>query len=344
MTEYDYHDVLSKLGLEMGEEQESRAITVLRAILNTSDTLGEPHSFGEIYDKILASEDKFQPSKAWVHRLLKSLLEDGLIRLESPEAHRNRYIADVNSIANGLEKIKDTQEEKLEKELQKLKTKLSFFSELDVGIIAEQLIEDLTGQQQTLSSRFIRGTQELHRVLKNNIHTRAEKGDILRSNMTWLGSLGRGSQHRIKKDIEAASRGVEVRWMINSKIFKMDEQIRNQLGKEDLVQLFQLFFKLKRDKVPFNLRVYGGEEAYNHVSLNRDALAMVITDEPLTATYVTRDFNAELIDNTVNNFDELWSSAIPIFSLKNGDLEKLGIKPNGFIGSILASIETGEDK
>jgi hypothetical protein len=344
MSEVNYHEALSKLGLEMGKDQESRALTVLRAILNTSDALGEPHSFGEIYEQILNIDDKFEPSKAWVHRLLKSLLEDGLIRLESPEAHRNRYIADVNSIANGLERLKEAQEARLEKELDRLKKDMSFFSELDVGVIAEHLIEDLTGKQQTLSSRFIRGTEELHRVLKNNIHARAEKGDIIRSNMTWLGSLGKGAQQRVGKDIEAASRGIEVRWIINSKIIQMDEEIKRQLPKEDILQLFQVFFKLRRDKVPFSLRVHSGSEAYNHVSLNRDALAMVITDEPLTATYVTRDFNADLIDNTVDNFDELWKDSVPIFELKKEDLDKFGIDSKGVIGKILATVEAGEKK
>ncbi|TFG12268.1 hypothetical protein EU537_09990 [Candidatus Thorarchaeota archaeon] len=340
MSKFEYHDALSKLGLEMGNERESRGITVLRAILNTSDTLGEPHTFGEIYDQILSMDDKFEPSKAWVHRLLKSLLEDGLIRLESPEAPRNRYIADVNSIANGLEKIKEAQEEKLEEELKKLKKDLSSFSELDVGVIAEHLIEDLTGKKQTLSSRFIKGIEELHRVLKNNIHAQAEEGDIIRSNMTWLGSLAKDSHHRIRKDIEAASRGVEVRWMISSRIFQMEQKIKSGLPSEELAHLFQDFFKLRRNKMSFDLRIHRGAEAYNHVSLNRDALAMIITDEPLTATYVTRDFNAELIDNTVDNFDALWNNSISLFELKGEDLEKLRIDPNGVIGKILAGLET----
>ncbi|MFW9795011.1 MAG: hypothetical protein ACFFEE_11945 [Candidatus Thorarchaeota archaeon] len=322
------------------DRQESRLINLLTTILRMSKTPPEPLTFAEIYDALHMENPDLKLTKAWVHRILKSLVDAQLIRVESPSAHRKKYIADVNTVMAGLEQLKGTRIEELEAQSDEIKHTLEEINSLDCGELAQQFVKSITGTHQKVSSRIVRGVEELHRVLRYNMLDIAKKGDVIRATVLWLTPLVNESAiNRTQKFIEAAMRGAEVRYM-----FSTDAVIAEGLGDgvinfEDARGMLQHVGKLIQEGVKFDIRFYDGIRTYQQVSLNSDNMALVISENPLTATWITRDFNPDLIDNAVKAFDREWRKAKSFFRMTPEDMQALGAAPGGLISRLVGSAE-----
>ena len=205
---------LEIFGFSAGTRKESRMMSLLGVILNLQTDPPIPLTFGEIYERVQKDEPEAGLTKAWVHRVIKSLVDSQLIRVENPTAHRKKYIADVNTVMTGLEQLKSERVNELEAQKGEIDKTLDVVNRLDCGQLAQQLIRNVTGAQQKISSRIVRGVDELHRVLRYNMLDVAEKGDTIRATVLWLGPfIDQDALSRTMRFIEAARRGAEVRYI-----------------------------------------------------------------------------------------------------------------------------------
>jgi len=335
-TDEGIKEALKLVGFMTGDKQESRSINLLNIILKMQTDRPIPLTFANIYDHFMKKNPESKLSKAWVHRVLKSLVDSQIIRVESPTAHRKKYIADVNTVMSGLEKLKSDRIKELEaqsSEIEKTHTKLS---NLDCGDLAQQFIKTTTGTQQKIRSRIVRGVEELHRVLRYNMLDVAKKGDTIRATVLWLGPfIDQDALSRTMRFIEAARRGAEVRYMVSTDVFKLQEGTDITFKIEDAKAAMQQISELRKSGIKFDVRLYDGPKTYNQVSINKDNMALIITENPVTATWITKDFNPNLIDNAVKTFDRDWKRAKSLLELTPKDLQSFGVTPGGLISDII---------
>ena len=135
-----------------------------------------------------------------------------------------------------------------------------------------------------------------------------------------------------------ARKGVDVRWLVDITVFQSQE-FSDVVSSDYAVMMFQEFFKLEKEGKKIQMRLYKGGSTYNQSSLNNEKLALIITESPVTATFVTREFNKDLIDDVIGNFDEYWKNALPILSAKPDDLQKLGLFENPLMGEIMMKLQ-----
>lgn len=328
-------EALEVCGFVAGDRQESRLMALLSVILKLQEEKAAPLTFGEIYNQLLKDEPGSKLTKAWVHRVLKSLVEIQMVRLESPTSRRKRYIADVNTVMAGLEQLKSERIKELDVQRAEIDETLNLVRKLECGDLAQQFVESVTGSQQKISSRIVRGVEELHRVLKYNMLDVAKKGDTIRANLLWVGPFLVGDTiQRMISFIEAAKRGADVRYLTSTDVFRVEELTNIQFDEAAAAVLFKQLIELKKGKTKFDLRIYDGPKTYFQVSLNTDNMALVIADNPLTATWITRDFNPDLIDNAVKAFDREWKKAKSFLDLTPQDLRALGVEPDALISRI----------
>ena len=139
---------------------------------------------------------------------------------------------------------------------------------------------------------------------------------------------------RTMRFIEAARRGAEVRYMISSDVFKLEEITDKSFKIEEAMGAMQQIIELRKSGIKFDVRIYDGPKTYNQVSINKDNMALIIAENPVTATWITRDFNPDLIDNAVKAFDRDWKRAKSLLELTPKDLQSFGVKPGGLISEI----------
>ena len=337
---------LGLCGFMTGERQESRLMNILAVILRLQEFPPIPLTFAEIYEQFLKEEPSTKLTKAWVHRVLKSLVDSQLIRVENPKSHRKRYIADVNTIVTGLERLKSTKVVDLETRGKEIDEELTKVTALDCGYLSKELVEAVTGRQEELSSRIVRGVEELHRVLRYNMLDNAGRGDIIRATALWMGPfIDNDVVTRTMRFAEAAERGADIRYLISIDFFNLerDKGVRFQL-KEGL-QMLEDLGELRNRGKKFDIRLYAGPNTYNQISFNRESMALVITENPMTATWISRRFNPDLIDNAVKTFDKDWKMSESFFDLTVEDiLKRIGVAPEELIRLLMSNEEEDNRK
>ncbi|MGY5864189.1 MAG: hypothetical protein RTV41_06260 [Candidatus Thorarchaeota archaeon] len=333
-------NALELCGFLSGDRQESRLMNLLTIILKLQTDPPIPLTFAEIYEQLQKDEPESKLTKAWVHRVLKSLVDVQLVRVENPAAHRKRYIADVNTVMAGLEQLKSTRISEIATQKSEIDKTLEQVERLDCGDLAKKFVKNITGTQQKISSRIVRGVEELHRVLKYNMLDVAKKGDTIRATMLWIGPfLDPGTMDRTQRFVEAAMRGADVRYMMSVDIFRLEELTDLKFDEERAVGMVQGLVQLKKSGVKFDFRIYSGPRTYFQVSLNNDNMALVITEDPMTATWITRDFNPDLIDNAVEAFDKAWKTSRSLLDMSPEDMLAFGVNPGGLISKIFSKDE-----
>ncbi|MCK5265533.1 MAG: hypothetical protein KAR03_07990, partial [Candidatus Thorarchaeota archaeon] len=321
-------------------------MNILAVILRLQEFPPIPLTFAEIYEQFLKEEPSTKLTKAWVHRVLKSLVDSQLIRVENPKSHRKRYIADVNTIVTGLERLKSTKVVDLETRGKEIDEELTKVTALDCGYLSKELVEAVTGRQEELSSRIVRGVEELHRVLRYNMLDNAGRGDIIRATALWMGPfIDNDVVTRTMRFAEAAERGADIRYLVSTDFFNLerDKGVRFQL-KEGL-QMLEDLGELRNRGKKFDIRLYAGPNTYNQISFNRESMALVITENPMTATWISRRFNPDLIDNAVKTFDKDWKMSESFFDLTVEDiLKRIGVAPEELIRLLMSNEEEDNRK
>ncbi|NOR38054.1 MAG: hypothetical protein GQ580_00530 [Candidatus Thorarchaeota archaeon] len=330
---------LRSLGLVAGSSVDSRTLNLLGAVLRIQEDPPAPMQFKRIYESMMADNPGSSLTKAWVQRVLKSLVIDRLIRVESEHAYRKMYLADVSTVMAGLEKIKSETIQKLNSQKSVLAQQLDFMTSMDCGLLAENLVEGLTGDRQKLSSRFIKGMDEYYRVTNTTIYEPAKEGDIIRCSIVTFAPYVKGAMERVDRIFVVAARGVEVRYLVTIEALKHDSSIRSEIAPDRLAMTIASFIHSLNEGLPIDIRFNDGpQNTYQFMSINNDSLAFMISENPLTAAWITRVFNPDLIDNAIASFDLQWEEAVSLSKLSPEYLKNAEIPPNACIVEALADV------
>ncbi|MGY5875059.1 MAG: hypothetical protein RTU30_04890 [Candidatus Thorarchaeota archaeon] len=330
-------DRLSLLGLQ------SRALSVLTIILKSQIASSEPLTSSAIHDAIKKEGTGSDLTKAWIHRVLKSLVEMRLIRIEDEQAYRKRYTTDLETITNGFEFLKAKSIEDIKKEQAQMEEKQEVITSCDCSTIAETLVGGITGQKIQLSSRFIRGLDEFYRVSDNSIFAVAQDKDIIRNSLLWLSPFVTRASDRIQKMVSAIENGTEIRYLVARNIFEQGNLIGEAVGVKKLQESLGVLTSIYREG-KIDVRIYDGpKNAYNFTSLNEDRIAFILTQEPLTAIYFTKEFNPDLILNSIESFDKLWAAAPSFLGMILSYMKDGKFKDPKVLSSIFPGLTQGKE-
>ncbi len=325
---------LRMLGLEISEDRRSRSMFILRTLLVIQLDSPEPLSFAQIYDAVNDVEEGLSYSKAWVHRLLKELVDKDLVKTTSNSASRRMYVCDINTLMTGIKKIKADTIEDLTNQMEESQATIDLLESLDSNDLAQQVFAQLTGKFDTPSSRFLTGIDELHHVTDETIYSAAKEGDIIRCSVFDVNSFINGVNNRIGRIITTPALGAEIRYAVTSEVFQMDPETTALVPEDWLLSFTKGILQMQGRGLDFRI-VKPKIRGYQFVSLNKEIMALMISHNPVTAAWVTRKFNANLIDNVISSFDRDWEEAIPIDQIKPEDFKTLGVDSDSYMVSIL---------
>jgi len=330
---------LKSLGFIVGSSVDSRTLNLLGTVLRIQEDPPVPLSFNKIYESMMNDNPGSTLTKAWVQRVLKSLVDNNLVRVESEHAYRKMYLADVSTVMAGLEKIKSETIQNLNSQRSVLTQQLDFVTSMECGSLAEKLVEGLTGDRPKLSSRFIKGMDEFYRVTNSTIFEPAKEEDIIRCSVMTFAPYLQGAIERVDRIFVAAARGVEVRYSLTIKSLIQDGSIRSEITPEALAGTIATFIGCRKEGLPVDIRFNDGpKNTYQFMSLNNDSMAFMISDNPMTAAWITRTFNPDLIDNAITNFDSQWEKSTSLMDISPEYLKKTGISPDSYIAKTLADV------
>jgi len=336
-------ETLECLGIDPSAERDARLMRLIRVMLQLQEKSSTALRFGDIYNALRADDPQKVPSKACVHRDLKDLTELELVRFENPSGRKKRYIINVDTIAQGLEHIQEAMARYLTTELETIKRQLGKLQSIDCSKLAEDMVYELIGKRRHSGIRFARGVDGMHRLLLSGILASAGPGDVIRTTAMFIRPLVDGALDRSVKFVKAAQAGADVRYLITSDLFLLAQEHQSNIDFPRVVSMLKQIQNIPPGGGSFRLRVHFGPKTYNHVSLNRERVALILTEEPIATTLVTREFNPDLVDNVIDSFDESWKSAVPLYDVTEEHFKSMGLKSDNLFVRALQSLRRGEE-
>ena len=121
-----------------------------------------------------------------------------------------------------------------------------------------------------------------------------KKSDVVRIKLDWLAHIDYLTRDRILNMRRIVEKGVEIRALDND---RGEEEMRQQLKK--------VLVKLREAGGDVGYMVFPrGDATYQFVSRNTEGIVLIVSESPLSATWLPRSGNTELVDNAIENFDK----------------------------------------
>ena len=171
------------------------------------------------------------------------------------------------------------------------------------------------------------------------------KGDLIRASITFLGPLMENVPERWKKNFEAVERGAEVRYSIPHTALKLDDLLKSNIPQDWMMNTLKQIIEYKKRGLKIEIRVNAGSlKEYQFVGLNDESLAFIITEEPLNAAWVTKNFNPDLIKNVISTFDRNWDNCVSLLDISPDILQKLGASEESYLASLIEKSKEKPEK
>ncbi|TXT54965.1 MAG: hypothetical protein BAJATHORv1_50218 [Candidatus Thorarchaeota archaeon] len=311
---------LEVLGLTTGDTPNSDML-ILQAMLLAQNQGVSPLTSKIVHRTLLQSFGS-SLSRAWVQRTLKKMEDLGLVKTETEGTYRKHYSIDINSIVAGFERLRQQHIALIQDQKGSLDKQLQFLNELNCSQLAKEFLEFYTDKEHVLSARFLKGIDEIHHTIDEISESEGKPGSTIRVILQWMRSILEGSENRMQKYLRSAMRGIEVKYLVGPELLKIDLKEDTDFPLEFFQKMIYSLAEFRFRNIPFKVRLYEGARTYSHFTIDSDRTVLIITENPMTAIYVTRGFNPDLIDNVCETFDEAWENAIPIIELPDDLLKR----------------------
>lgn len=294
----DFIRALELIGVSL---QDGRS-RVLRAIFRAQPATGTQVHFEEMYEQLQEEEGGKEMAKPLVYRYLKSLEEDGLIKVNR-DTYRHSYTVGPEVLAQGFEQHLQRERSRLEKDLKDLRLQGERVSSLDATEVAKGLVETLVGKQSKPVARPAYDSRAIFRLIDQEVYDKAKPGDIVRVSIDWISLSAEEESVRHSKTLDCLRENVEFRVLT-----RVPEH-----SDSEIKQMRESEYSSAREKLPVRFRFIDKPyRGYQIVARNREGIVMVLSESPATAVWIPRETSPIMVDDAIASFDVDFDAAIDI--------------------------------
>ncbi len=289
----------------VGFDPEERRMVVLRALIKAQKRHETFVTFEDIKEAFLVEEGEKGVSDPLLYRSLTSLEKDGFIIVDRT-GYRHKYGSSHKVMRVGLKKAKDVAVDELERKVAALESEIETLKQLDSESLSNQFMSTMMGRRVRAPPIFVEGFGPCFSLIEREICRKANRGDIIRFTTDWMRAEEDRSE-RIPGIFDCLSkRGAETRILCRS-----DE-------KDGFIAEFRgVIQKLRNSSYNIELRqMVRNDATYQFVSRSGEGMALIVAEDPLAATWISRDSNAMLLNSAIESFEEDYARATSLTELK----------------------------
>ena len=289
MTEFQHEEVISMIGLD----QTTKDMLVLGALLKAQKSPTEYIDFESLREQLAIEEGSRKGKDSLIYRSLSWLESNGFLRIDKG-GHKHGYNSNIATIERALAKLVAKTIKSSERDLRDIDSKVTILSDMNSDIIASRMIELLAGNMKIEKPVFAQGWENIVKLLDDKVYSGLKKGDVVRIKLEWLAHIDYLTRERIFNMRKILEKGVEIRALDND---RGEEEVRQQL-KKVLVKMHETGGEVEYMVFPRN------DATYQFISRNTEGIVLIVSESPLSATWLPRSSNSELVDNAIENFDK----------------------------------------
>jgi predicted transcriptional regulator len=267
-------------------------MVVLGALLKAQ---GEPAAFVDfdsLREQLAKDEGGKKGKDSLIYRSLSWLEENGLIEIDR-SGYRHGYNSNIGLMHKVVKRAIRNKASILLKEIKALDTEIQILSEISPDSLGADIISLSTGAQPEERTIFAQGWQSIMKLLDDKIYHSLKRNDILRFTLEWYDQPEQPEKSRVLNIESILKSGVEIRGLEHRK-FKR-ETVRRLAKKYS--QYSQLGYK-----VGFR-HCMREDSTYQFIGRNSEGILLIVSENPLSATWLPRSANPELVDDAIQTFD-----------------------------------------
>ncbi|MFW9958146.1 MAG: hypothetical protein ACFFCT_08745 [Candidatus Odinarchaeota archaeon] len=291
-------DVLETVGFDMKRKD----MIVLGALLKSQSVPTAFVDFESLREQLAKDEGEKKGKDSLIYRSLSWLEQAGLLQVDR-SGHKHGYNSNLGMMQKVLKQRIKAKLSEFAKVSKALDVEIHVMSEINANSLAADMVALAVGTQLEERPIFAQGWQSIVKLLDDKVYKNLKKNDIIRFTLEWYDRPKELEESRVDMIEKMLKEGVEVRGLEHRKL----ENKRLQR----FTQKFRSFIK-KGYKVGLRVRLRE-DSTYQFVGRNSEGILLIVSENPLSGTWLPRSVNPELVDNAIQSFDKdyLEGSEIP---------------------------------
>jgi len=300
-TEIKHEEVLEAIGLDRTRKD----MVILGALLKAQKGPTDFIDFETIREQLTKDEGSRRGKDPLIYRSLSTLEKEGFLKIDKG-SHKHGYCSSIAMLEKAIVNIVAKKIKSLEKELKEIDSEIAMLSEMNSDTMTAGVIELMTGKRKIEKPVFAQGWDNILKILDDKVYKNLKKGDVVRITLEWLTQVDYLRPKRtliVEKLLES---GVEIRALDHD---KGEIAIRSNMR--------ELLTKMRAIGANVGYRVLPRKDAtYQFIGRNDEGIVLVVSESPLSATWLPRSSNAELVDNAIDSFERDYEKGIDLIDFE----------------------------
>jgi predicted transcriptional regulator len=281
-------EVLEIIDLDLNKKD----MIVLGALLKAQNEPTAFVDFESLREQLAKDEGGKKGKDSLIYRSLSWLEQAGLIRVDR-SGHKHGYNSNVGMMYTFLKHRIKAKTSDLAKETRTIDAEIQIMSEINVDSLVADIIALASGTKLVDRPVFAQGWQNIIKLLDDKIYRNVKKNDIIRFTLEWYNQPEELEESRVDRIEEMLKMGVEIRGLEHRKPEKKRFQRFTQRNSFYLQKGYKAGLRVCLRK----------DSTYQFIGRNSEGILLIVSENPLSATWLPRDANPELVDNAIETFD-----------------------------------------
>jgi hypothetical protein len=292
-----YGEVLEILGLELSRKD----MIILSALLKAQESPSDYIDFKTLREQLTKEEGSEKGADPLIYRSLSRLENQGFLKIDK-SGHKHGYSSNIDVIEKALKKKIAKKIRLMEKDLKDIDNTVTVLSDLNSDAVAIDMIDLMVGKRKIEKPVFVEGWDNFMKMINDKVFNGIKRGDVIRITLEWVVQHDYLNPSTLKMTESLLKEGVEFR------------SLDHDRGEKVIRVPFRQTIPLWRQKgYKAGYRILPKKEAtYQFVGRNSEGIALIVSEQPLSITWVPRGSNPELVDNAIEYFDRDYEAGIDI--------------------------------
>lgn len=300
-TEFQHEQVFEIIGLDRTRKD----MIVLGALLKAQKSPSDFIDFETIREQLASDEGARKGKDSLIYRSLSTLEKEGFVRIDK-EGHKHGYTSSIAIIESALEKLVSERTKILEKESKQIDSEVDALSNMNSDSMATSIIDLAAGKRKVEKPSFAQAWENILKLLDDKVYLGLKKGAVIRITLEWLSHHDFMDPKRLEGIEYRVLKGVEFRLIDHDR----GEKRNRDRYREIIAELRNLGGKV-------GYRIFPRKSStYQFIALNTEGIVLVVSESPLSATWIPRSANPELVDNAIDAFDRDYEKGTDIMDFE----------------------------
>jgi len=290
-TEIQQDEVLKIIGLDKTRKD----MVVLGALLKAQKEPTDFIDFETLREQLAKDEGSKRGKDPLIYRSLSWLETQGFLEIDK-SSHKHGYNTTISIMEKAVAKIIAIKIDLLEKELQQLDSEISNLSKMEerISSITNRLVDLSVDKKDGEMPSFAQGWDNILQMLDEKVYKNLRKGDVVRITIDWLFQQDYMNSTRLKQLEQLYKKGVETRTLDRN---GRDEKVRKNFR--------EIILQWREKGYSVGYQIFPRKDAtYQFVGRNTEGIVLIVSESPLSATWMPRNTNPEIVDNAISTFEK----------------------------------------